>query len=87
MRFLKPLDTELLHTVFKKFSKIITLEDGTTIGGLGSAVLEFMADHGYSAKVIRLGIPDHFIEHGSQQQLYRECGFDAEAIYNYICSI
>ncbi|WP_434802115.1 1-deoxy-D-xylulose-5-phosphate synthase [Gabonibacter chumensis] len=87
MRFLKPLDTELLHTVFKKFSKIITLEDGTTIGGLGSAVLEFMADHGYSAKVIRLGIPDRFIEHGSQQQLYRECGFDAEAIYNYICSI
>ena len=80
MRFLKPIDEELLHEVFRKFKKIVTLEDGTIVGGLGSAVLEFMADHGYSAKVTRLGIPDRFVEHGSQQQLYKECGFDADSI-------
>ena len=80
MRFLKPIDEELLHEVFRKFKKIVTLEDGTIVGGLGSAVLEFMADHGYSAKVTRLGIPDRFVEHGSQQQLYKECGFDANSI-------
>ena len=87
MRFLKPLDEELLHGVFHKFKKIITLEDGTIVGGLGSAVLEFMADHGYSAKIVRLGIPDHFVEHGTQQQLYHECGYDCESIYQTICSI
>ena len=80
MRFLKPIDEELLHEVFRKFKKIVTLEDGTIVGGLGSAVLEFMADHGYSAKVTRLGIPDRFVEHGNQQQLYKECGFDADSI-------
>lgn len=80
MRFLKPIDEELLHEVFRKFKKIVTLEDGTIVGGLGSAVLEFMADHGYSAKVTRLGIPDRFVEHGSQQQLYKECGFDTDSI-------
>ena len=68
MRFLKPIDEELLHTVFQKFSKIITLEDGTIQGGLGSAVAEFMADHQYHATIKRLGIPDKFIEHGTQQQ-------------------
>ena len=87
MRFLKPLDEELLHEVFHKFKKIITLEDGTIVGGLGSAVLEFMVDHGYSAKIVRLGIPDHFVEHGTQQQLYHECGYDCESIYQTICSI
>ena len=87
MRFLKPIDEELLHGVFRKFKKIITLEDGTIVGGLGSAVIEFMADHGYSAKIVRLGIPDHFVEHGSQQQLYHECGYDCESIYQTICSI
>ena len=87
MRFLKPLDEELLHGIFHKFKKIITLEDGTIVGGLGSAVVEFMADHGYSAKIVRLGIPDHFVEHGSQQQLYHECGYDCESIYQTICSI
>ncbi|WP_368236942.1 transketolase C-terminal domain-containing protein, partial [Butyricimonas faecihominis] len=55
--------------------------------GLGSAVIEFMADHGYSAKIVRLGIPDHFVEHGTQQQLYHECGYDCESIYQTICSI
>ena len=56
MRFLKPIDEELLHSIFRKFKKIITLEDGTIVGGLGSAVIEFMVDHGYSAKIVRLGI-------------------------------
>ncbi|MEG2790011.1 MAG: 1-deoxy-D-xylulose-5-phosphate synthase [Odoribacter sp.] len=80
MRFLKPIDENLLHHVFQHFSKIITLEDGTIYGGLGSAVLEFMADHHYQATVKRLGIPDKFIEHGTQQQLYAECGFDTAGI-------
>jgi len=80
MRFAKPIDEMLLHEVFSKFNKIITLEDGCIMGGMGSAVLEFMADHGYSAKVTRLGIPDDIIEHGSQDQLYDECGFDVNGI-------
>ena len=57
------------------------------MGGLGSAVLEFMSDLGYSAKVVRLGVPDQFVEHGTQQQLYRECGYDCESIFRAICSI
>ncbi len=80
MRFVKPLDEMLLHQVFKRFKKIITIEDGCLKGGFGSAVLEFMADHNYSAEVIRLGVPDRFIEHGTQKELYRECGYDAQAI-------
>lgn len=80
MRFVKPLDEKLLHEVFSKFDKVITVEDGTIVGGLGSAVIEFMADHGYTAEVKRLGIPDKWIEHGEQQELWKECGFDAEAI-------
>jgi 1-deoxy-D-xylulose-5-phosphate synthase len=79
-RFLKPLDEETLHIIFKKFSKIITLEDGSINGGLGSAVLEFMADNGYSADVVRLGIPDRFIGQGSQEELFHECGYDIEGI-------
>ncbi len=84
MRFVKPIDEELLHNIFKKFNKIITLEDGTVVGGLGSAVLEFMSKNNYTAKVVRLGIPDKFIEHGTQQELYKECGYDAESIYQEI---
>jgi 1-deoxy-D-xylulose-5-phosphate synthase len=80
MRFVKPLDEKLLHEVFSKYSKIITVEDGTIVGGFGSAVLEFMARHGYSAKVKMLGIPDKVVEHGSPAELHRECGYDAEAI-------
>ncbi len=87
MRFVKPLDEELLHNVFKNFNKIITLEDGTIVGGFGTAVLEFMSENNYSAKVKRLGIPDQFIEHGSQQELYKECGYDAESIYEEIKTI
>lgn len=84
MRFLKPIDEQLLHEVFHKFSKIITLEDGCLQGGLGSAVLEFMADHHYQAQIKRLGIPDKFIEHGTTEQLYAECGFDKKGILSAI---
>jgi 1-deoxy-D-xylulose-5-phosphate synthase len=80
LRFVKPLDEELLHEVFGNFSKIITVEDHAIQGGFGSAVAEFMIDHGYSAQITRLGIPDRFIEHGEQKELYQECGFDAPAI-------
>jgi 1-deoxy-D-xylulose-5-phosphate synthase len=75
LRFVKPIDEAMLHDVFSTYSKVITVEDGCIMGGMGSAVLEFMADHGYSAKVTRLGIPDKFIEHGEQAELYEECGF------------
>ena len=80
MRFVKPIDEMLLHEVFSKFDKVITVEDGAIMGGMGSAVLEFMADHGYTAKVVRLGIPDQFIHHGTQDELYAECNFDAPAM-------
>lgn len=80
LRFVKPLDEVLLHEVFGKFDQVITVEDGCIQGGMGSAVLEFMADHGYSAKVVRLGIPDTIVEHGSQPQLWAECGYDAASI-------
>lgn len=76
MRFAAPLDTEVLHTVFKKFSHIITVEDGVIKGGFGSAVIEFMSENSYNADVRRLGIPDYFVEHGSQEELYQECGYD-----------
>ncbi len=80
MRFANPLDEEVLHGVMKTFKKIITVEDGVIKGGFGSAVLEFAADNGYTPEVHRMGIPDYFVEHGTQQELYRECGFDAEGI-------
>ncbi|MBL4752160.1 MAG: 1-deoxy-D-xylulose-5-phosphate synthase [Flavobacteriales bacterium] len=80
MRFVKPLDEALLHEVFKNFNKVITVEDGCVIGGMGSAVLEFMADNGYTAQVKRMGIPDAVIEHGSQLELHTQCGFHPEGI-------
>ncbi|MDX1629026.1 MAG: 1-deoxy-D-xylulose-5-phosphate synthase [Fulvivirga sp.] len=80
MRFVKPLDEKLLHEVFKNFKRVITVEDGCLMGGFGSAVLEFMAEHGYQAQVQRLGIPDAVIEHGTQLELQHECGFDPEGI-------
>ena len=80
MRFLKPLDNKLLKQVFTKFNKIITVEDASIVGGLGSAVIEYMNDNSYKAKVVRLGIPDRFVDHGTQEELYRECGYDAEGI-------
>ena len=80
MRFVAPLDKNVLHSVFKNFAHIITVEDGILKGGFGSAIIEFMADNGYSSQVRRLGIPDYFVEHGTQDELYKECGYDAEGI-------
>lgn len=80
MRFVKPLDEEMLHWVFQNFKNIITVEDGAIAGGMGSAIIEFMADNGYNSKIKRLGIPDHFIEHGTQTELYGECGLDKKGI-------
>ena len=81
LRFVKPIDEELLHQVFKHFKKIITVEDGVIQGGFGSAVLEFMAANDYHAKLVRLGVPDQFIEHGTPEELQRDCGFDQKGIY------
>lgn len=80
MRFAKPLDENMLHEVFAKFDKVITVEDGTVQGGFGSAVLEFMAMHHYRAEVKILGMPDHVIEQGTPKELQKECGYDAPAI-------
>ena len=80
MRFVKPIDEVMLHEVFTKFKKVITIEDGCIMGGFGSAVVEFMADQGYSSQIIRLGIPDKYIHHGTQEELWADCGFDKDAI-------
>ncbi|MBO9635394.1 MAG: 1-deoxy-D-xylulose-5-phosphate synthase, partial [Chitinophagaceae bacterium] len=80
MRFVKPIDEEMLHEVFSKYNKIVTVEDGTVVGGFGSAILEFMAAHNYKANVKMLGIPDTIVEHGTPKELYRECGYDATGI-------
>ena len=84
MRFAAPLDTEVLHSVFKKYHKIITVEDGVLKGGFGSAAIEFMCDNNYRAEVRRLGIPDYFVEQGTQEELIKECGFDTESIVRVI---
>ncbi len=80
MRFAKPLDEELLHIIARKFNKVITVEDGTIVGGFGSAVLEFFAANNYTPEVKMLGIPDAIIEHGKPEELHRECGYDAQGI-------
>jgi 1-deoxy-D-xylulose-5-phosphate synthase len=80
MRFVAPIDKDLLHSIFKIFRYIITVEDGVLKGGFGSSVIEFMSDNGYNSEIRRLGIPDYFVEQGTQEELYRECGFDAEGI-------
>ncbi len=84
LRFAKPLDEILLHEVFSKFDSVITVEDGSLMGGIGSAVLEFMSTNGYKAEVLRLGIPDRFISQGTQEELWKECGYDSEGIYKAI---
>ncbi len=81
---MKPLDEVLLHEVFKRYATVITVEDGCLQGGMGSAVLEFMADHQYKASVIRLGIPDEVVEHGEQAELWEICKFDTAAIISAI---
>ncbi|HEY9118012.1 MAG TPA: 1-deoxy-D-xylulose-5-phosphate synthase, partial [Roseivirga sp.] len=80
MRFVKPLDEELLHDIFRNFKKVITVEDGCVVGGFGSAVLEFMAANNYSSQIKILGIPDRIVEHGTQLELHAECGFDPSGI-------
>jgi len=87
MRFVKPLDEEMLHEVFSRFQHVITVEDGAVQGGFGSAILEFMADHGYASQIKRLGVPDRFIEHGDQSELWRECGFDTQGIIETVLQI
>ena len=80
MRFLKPIDEEILHEVGKKFKKVVTVEDGVIAGGLGSAVLEFFADNGYEVEVKRIGLPNQFVMHGTVAELRRICGMDAQSI-------
>ncbi|WP_410060545.1 1-deoxy-D-xylulose-5-phosphate synthase [Alistipes putredinis] len=81
LRFAKPLDQELLHEVGRKFRCVVTVEDGALRGGVGEAVVAFFCEHGYLPKVVSLGIPDRFVEHGTPAQLYAQCGYDAEGIY------
>ena len=80
LRFVKPLDAVLLHEVFTKFKKVITIEDGCLMGGFGSAIIEFMVDQKYNSEIVRLGIPDEYVHHGTQEELWEDCGFDAKAI-------
>ncbi|MFO8066614.1 MAG: 1-deoxy-D-xylulose-5-phosphate synthase [Bacteroidales bacterium] len=87
LMFLKPIDENILHEIFKKHNKVITVEDNSIVGGMGSAVLEFMADNSYVAKVKRLGIPDKFVEQGSVNELHAECGYDMNSIFKTIHSI
>lgn len=87
LRFLKPLDAELLHEAGRNFRKILTVEDGILQGGMGTAVLEFMSENNYRPEIRRIGIPDKFIEHGTVGELYRLCGLDEESIYHEIMNL
>ena len=87
MRWLKPLDEEILHEVGKHFKTIVTAEDGIIAGGLGSAVLEWMSDHGYTPHVIRLGVNDQFVEHGSTKELYHMLKLDKEGLLCELLSL
>ncbi|MDR1742331.1 MAG: 1-deoxy-D-xylulose-5-phosphate synthase, partial [Dysgonamonadaceae bacterium] len=84
--YLKPIDEALLHEVAQNYKTVITVENGTVVGGLGTAVIEFMAENGYNVKVKRLGIPDSFITHGTIAELYSICGIDEEGIYRELIS-
>ena len=86
LRFLKPLDEEILDEIGQNFKSIVTIEDGVLKGGMGSAVLEYMADHGYTPSVKRIGIPDRFVQHGTPAELYQICGMDATSIENVLLS-
>jgi len=81
IRFLKPIDEPLLHEIFMQYKKIITVEDGTIVGGLGTAVTEFMNQHHYDAEIVKLGVPDRFVEQGTLNQLHAECGYDENGIF------
>tara|TARA_B100001287_G_scaffold197138_1_gene166788 strand:+ start:9760 stop:11706 length:1947 start_codon:yes stop_codon:yes gene_type:complete len=84
MRFVKPIDEIMLHEIFTKFKYVITVEDGCIMGGFGSAVIEFMADQKYHSEVTRLGIPDQYIQHGTQEELWADCGYDAKGIVDTV---
>lgn len=84
MRFLKPLDEEMLHSIGKRFKRVVTVEDGVIKGGFGSAVLEFFADHDYCVHLKRIGLPDKFVEHGTQDELYAMLGMDEDGIYKVL---
>ena len=86
LRFLKPLDEEMLDEIGQNFKFIVTIEDGVLKGGMGSAILEYMADHGYTPTVRRIGLPDSFVQHGTPKELYQICGMDAESIENVLLS-
>ena len=87
MRFLKPLDEEILHEVGRKYPYVITIEDGTRNGGLGSAVLEWMSDHGYQPHIQRMGLPDRFVEHGTVEELRKIAGIDTGSIVSTLKGI
>jgi 1-deoxy-D-xylulose-5-phosphate synthase len=87
MRFVKPIDEAMMHEIAQNYPKIITVEDGTIVGGFGSAVLEFLAQHQYHNEVHMLGIPDRIVEHGKPEELHRECGYDAQAIVEKVKQI
>ena len=80
LRFAKPLDEALLHEALGKYEKIITVEDGTVVGGFGGAIAEFMAEHHYKNELRIMGIPDRLVEHGNLKELHRECEYDAQSI-------
>ena len=80
MRFVKPLDTEKLDEVADRFTNVVTLEESSTVGGFGSGVLEYFADKGYGSKVLRIGLPDEFVDHGTQKELHRILEIDPEGI-------
>jgi 1-deoxy-D-xylulose-5-phosphate synthase len=84
MRFIKPLDTDMLDTIAEKHSKIITLEENTLVGGFGSGVLEYFAEKNYKCDVLRIGLPDNFIDHGTQSELHHLLGIDPEGIANRV---
>jgi 1-deoxy-D-xylulose-5-phosphate synthase len=84
LRFVKPLDTELLHNIAQKYNYIITIEDGVIDGGFGSAILEFMSDNQYQPNIIRMGINDTYVEHGTPEQLYALLGLDENGIFDKI---
>ena len=87
LRFLKPLDEEMLDEIGKNYTSIVTIEDGVLKGGMGSAILEYMADHGYTPKIRRIGIPDCFVQHGTPNELYKICGMDATSIEYVLLSL
>jgi len=85
LRFVKPLDEALLHQVGKQFRQIVTVEDGARMGGMGSAVMEWLEDHGYRVEVTRIGLPDEFVEHGTVEELQRIVGLDKESLVKAFC--